>query len=613
MFSREDMDHMRPYQRYKACPPSLQRRIEESEAFLQAAALRAQQEKEAELERQKAIAEQEAVLRKEAEIQKEESEKAKRRATWFAWGAVVLAIMGVALAVFAYRQSQVAKRETENAVKSAEEAQIARDSATAQKAVAEAQRLIADSSAVVAREQTGIAQLKTKEAEANLDKAQKAESRALSALEQVQREKAATEEQRRKAEENAVLAKAAETRALEALEQVQREKAATEEQRRKAEENYRLAQEKTKEAEASANQARKALEDTQKALEEVVRLSLQEAEALIYRLNYAGAVEKIYSLVPLGVSKDRLATALLEPAFWYAETGDLPHAWGILDTAHQLAGRRLTVPRTKSLENLRSALRTLDVERTSFLESRYYPKMVAIKGGAFNMGSANGGDDGKPVREVEVSDFGMSETEVTWWQYGLYATAREGEVDMPEVPGWGLLGDNPVVNVSWYDAIEYANWLSGQMGLEKAYPETGGNTSWPGPGGAGYRLPTEAEWEYAAAGGAQQEYAGTDEEGALGDYAWYGGNSDFTRPVRAKRANPFGLYDMSGNACEWCWDGYGDYSSDAQTNPRGPSGAFFRVSRGGGWNYDAQGCRTSYRDGNAPSHRNYDLGFRLAL
>jgi formylglycine-generating enzyme required for sulfatase activity len=617
MFSREDMDHMRPYQRYKACPPSLQRRIEESEAFLQAAAIRAQQEKEAELVRQKAIAEQEAVLRKEAEIQKEVAEKAKRRATWFAWGAVVLAVLGVALAVYAYRQSQVAKRETANAVKSAKEAQIARDSATAQKAVAEAQRFIADSSAVVAREQTGIAQQKTKEAEANLDKAQKAESRALSALEQVQREKAATEEQRRKAEENAVLAKAAETRALEALEQVQREKAATEEQRRKAEENYRIAQEKTKEAEASADQARKALEDTQKALEEVVRLSLQEADELIKRLDYAGAVEKIYSLIPLGVSEDRLATALLEPAFWYAETGDLPHAWGILDTAYQLAGRRLVAP-GKSLENLRSALRTLDAEQDAFLQARYFPKMMPIKGGEFTMGSEGGESDEKPPHRVQVSDFQMAETETTWWQYGLYVTAREGEVDMPSAPGWGISGDNPVVNVSWYAAIEYANWLSGRMGVERAYPETGENSSWPGPGRPGYRLPTEAEWEYAAAGGKQQKYAGTDEEGVLGDYAWYDDNGGSrTRPVRSKKENPFGLYDMSGNVWEWCWDWYGEayYAQCAQQgvvqDPMGPSSGDYRVLRGGGWSSSSGDCRVSDRRSGYPSSEDYIGGFRV--
>jgi|GEM_PF-723919 len=493
--------------------------------------------------------------------------------------AVGAAVLGLALAGFAGWKSWVAHQEREKAVKSAEEARIARDSATAQKAAAEAQRLIADSSAVVAREQAGIAQQKTKEAEANLDKAQKAESRALSALKDVQKEKAATEEQRRKAEEN-----------------------------------YRIAQEKTKEAEASANQARNALEDTQKALEEVVRLSLREVDALIYGLDYAGAVEKIYSLIPLGVSEDRLATALLEPAFWYAETGDLPHAWGILDTAYQLAGRRLVAP-GKSLENLRSALRTLDAEQDAFLQARYFPKMMPIKGGEFTMGSEEY-DSEKPPHRVQVSDFQIAETETTWWQYGLYSTERK--VSMPIAPGWGISGDNPVVNVSWYAVIEYANWLSRRMGVERAYPETGRNTSWPGPGKPGYRLPTEAEWEYAAAGGKQEKYAGTDKEGAVGDYAWYYNNSGSrTRPVRSKKANPFGLYAMSGNVWEWCWDWYGAayYAQRAQQgvvqDPMGPSSGDYRVLRGGGWSYDSGDCRVSSRDDDYPSGGSSDFGFRV--
>ncbi len=169
------------------------------------------------------------------------------------------------------------------------------------------------------------------------------------------------------------------------------------------------------------------------------------------------------------------------------------------------------------------------------------------------------------------------------------------------------------MNVSWYDAIEYTNWLSGQMGLEKAYPETGENTFWPGPGGAGYRLPTEAEWEYAARGGEQQKYAGTDEEGALGDYAWYDNNSGGrTRPVRIKEVNPFGLYDMSGNVWEWCWDWYGEYEAEAQKDPIGPSSGDYRVLRGGSW-YDYSGsCRVSNRRSYDPSHEDDDLGFRVA-
>ena len=316
LFSREDIDHIRPYQRYKAYPGKLQRRIEESEASLDAEEKRIREEKDQELLREKERAEKEIGLRKEAEaerrkadVQREIAESAKRRATWFARGAGALALVGVALALFAWNQTRVAKNEKGKAEKSAQEAKAAQDTA-------EAQRLIADSNAVVAQKQTVLAEQKTQEAEENLVKAQKEEQRALVALQQVQREKAATEEQRRKAEDNLRKAQEAEQRALVALQQVQKEKAATEEQRRKAEDNYRIAQTKTQEAEASAAKARQALAETQRALGEVVRLSLRDAEGLIYRLEYAGALEKIYSLLPLEVSKEVLSSALMEPAFW---------------------------------------------------------------------------------------------------------------------------------------------------------------------------------------------------------------------------------------------------------------------------------------------------------
>jgi len=191
-------------------------------------------------------------------------------------------------------------------------------------------------------------------------------------------------------------------------------------------------------------------------------------------------------------------------------------------------------------------------------------------------------------------------------------------VDMPSAPGWGISGDNPVVNVSWYAVIEYANWLSGRMGVERAYPETGRNTSWPGPGRPGYRLPTEAEWEYAAAGGKQEEYAGTDKEGAVGDYAWYDENSGSrTRPVRNKKANPFGLYDMSGNVWEWCWDWYDAayYAQCAQQgvvqDPMGPSSGGNRVLRGGSLDDYYGYCRVSSRGSTGPWGEAYFLGFRV--
>ena len=454
--------------------------IEKSRAKVESEKAEAERQQAEALEKARAEAERERHLRDEAETARKESEQAKRRATWFARGAGALALVGVALALFAWNQTRVAK--------------AAQDTA-------EAQRLIADSNAVVAQKQTVLAEQKTQEAETNLFKAQKEEQRALLALQQVQKEKAATEEQRRKAEDN-----------------------------------YRIAQTKTQEAEASAAKARQALAETQRALGEVVRLSLQEADELVKRLDYVGALEKMYSLVSLGASKERLSSALVEPAFWYGETGDLSHGWGILDTAYQLVGRRLSMKGSKDLEGFRTALRDLDGGRYVFLQSRYFPDMVAIKGGDFTMGGENGEDDEKPPHLVSVSDFGMSKHEVTWWQYGMYATAeRERGIELPEFPSsWGdISGDNPVVNVSWYDALGYANWLSGRSGVDGVYKGLGtDDVEWEAGKRPGYRLPTEAEWEYAARGGNQQEWAGTNAEDSLGDYGWYDGNSGSrTRPV----------------------------------------------------------------------------------
>jgi formylglycine-generating enzyme required for sulfatase activity len=177
---------------------------------------------------------------------------------------------------------------------------------------------------------------------------------------------------------------------------------------------------------------------------------------------------------------------------------------------------------------------------------------------------------------------------------------------------WSNAGDNPVVNVSWYDAVGYANWLSRREG-EAVSITINADESYSVNLQKGYRLPTEAEWEYAARAGTDWIFSGCNTAEQLGDYAWYGKNSDSrTRPVGRKKPNLFGLYDMSGNVWEWCWDWHGDYPQNAEKDYAGPPGGVYRVLRGGSWFDDYYNCRSAVRNGGDPDVRVSVYGFRVS-
>jgi formylglycine-generating enzyme len=242
---------------------------------------------------------------------------------------------------------------------------------------------------------------------------------------------------------------------------------------------------------------------------------------------------------------------------------------------------------------------------TSYLAPLSIPAMVRVEGGTFQMGTANGGDDDeRPVHTVTVKSFYMGKYEVT---------QKEWQEVMRNNPS-NFKGDNlPVENVSYYNAIEYCNKLSQREGLTPAYSGSGDNITcdW---NANGYRLPTEAEWEYAAKGGngspGNYTYSGSN---TIGDVAWYVDNSGGrTQPVGTKAANSLGIHDMSGNVWEWCWDWYGGYSSGSQNDPRGASSGTSRVVRGGGWGYSAGALCSALRSYDYPSCRYGYLGFRLA-
>jgi formylglycine-generating enzyme required for sulfatase activity len=340
--------------------------------------------------------------------------------------------------------------------------------------------------------------------------------------------------------------------------------------------------------------------------EEIGKTYLYIAEKSISPLQYELALESAKAVAALGVLKLEVSRIYLEIAFWHGEAGNTLRATGILDSAALLLGKKID----RSTPH-RIAIETLDPIVYKKLMERYYPVMVPVEGGIFDMG-CDPGDRCEDLHKQEVSSFQMAKYETTWWQYFLFCKATGNEFKSPE---WSAEGDNPAVNVSWYDATAYCNWVSKQLGkreiIAKAAAE---NYSVPFRGG--YRLPTEAEWEYAAGGGikSRTQYAGTDDEGQLENFAWYSDNAGGrTQKVGTRNANPLGLHDMSGNVWEWCWDRYGDYPKKPQKDYLGLPDGSRRVVRGGSWDSFAERCRTAGRYYNNPGHRNSNLGFRLVF
>jgi formylglycine-generating enzyme required for sulfatase activity len=264
----------------------------------------------------------------------------------------------------------------------------------------------------------------------------------------------------------------------------------------------------------------------------------------------------------------------------------------------------------------------------SQLWAQYTPKMVAVPGGTFKMGDVLGTGDREeyPVREVKLDGFYMQATEVSFGQYDRFFA--ETWHFRPEDYAWGRGDTLPVMGVSWYDAVLFCNWLSLKEGLEPCYtidklkPDTRNlaimdvdkwtvTCNWQANG---YRLPTEAEWEYAARGGAQSSlYPGAGSY-LVDSVAWYSRNAEYrTRKMGTKRPNSLGLYDMTGNVAEWCWDWFASTYNPADTqNPTGPEGGRTRVVRGGSWMDEPNQLRVSYRSGRVPVERNMrHVGFRL--
>lgn len=239
----------------------------------------------------------------------------------------------------------------------------------------------------------------------------------------------------------------------------------------------------------------------------------------------------------------------------------------------------------------------------------YRPKMIPLRAGSFLMGSKTSPyDDERPQHEVVLTvPFQMSETEVTKGQY--QAVMGKNPSRFQNAPD---ATQRPVENVSFEDAARYCNKLSALEGAEACYQISGDEVQWPKKQECkGYRLPTEAEWEYAARAGQKTEYAGSDR---VDEVAWIYTNSEGqTHPVAKKNPNTWGLYDLSGNVWEWVWDKYGaSYKDAGSRDPIGVGVGSGRVVRGGSWSRDAEDARVADRYRIAPAYRGSYVGFRLA-
>ncbi len=509
-------------------------------------------------------------LRREAEearLREAEARRRQRRARIFAAGAIALALFAMGAFFWALRQTQVAR----------------------------AQRQIAQEQTTLANENADLAHKKTNEAEANAERARLA------------------------------------------LIEVQHQKDATEEQRQLAETNY--------------HDAQRALEAVRKANVLVVDVLLNKAREEIYHLNYDNALGILEKGLGLGVRQTELAHSLLELGYFFGETGAYTRAKNVLLRCDQLLTNQSVdhllnqiVPQKgeQNRQFIRNAVQKLDPGLFASYEQRYYPELLPVPGGSFLMGcdtmlepdfrdysNRSVLEDELPRFRVDLQDFHLGRTEMTFWQYFIYATSQGIDIINKKRAAfpWGLDGDNPAVNVSWFDAAHYANWLSKRMDKDTVYLFSNYRKEvWQGGDveydmwdvsiryeANGFRLPTEAEFEYAAKGGAKPDgtlYSGGNEIDSLG---WYFQNSnDRSHPVARKTPSKLGLYDLSGNVWEWCNDWIGPYPAEDRQNYAGLESGVKKAQRGGSFDDENFNCNVNARYAMRPWGFYYWSGFRLA-
>ncbi|MBV6440421.1 MAG: hypothetical protein DYG98_25510 [Haliscomenobacteraceae bacterium CHB4] len=377
----------------------------------------------------------------------------------------------------------------------------------------------------------------------------------------------------------------------------------------------------------------------------------EHARLDILSTNYDSALEKINVVNTLLPSSDSVKSVWFEIAFCYTETGHPDQAASLLDTIARLnndPGARAELRDVAGAESrlkartLRQIMKQLNPELYQRLLELYFPPAFGkIPGGKLVMG---GGAENEAYRTctVNIRPFELGTKEVTFFEFDLFCAAASHR--KPSDHGWGR-GKRPVVDVDWYDAVEYCNWRSRQEGLQEVYKidtssgtpsdrDAGARKCWPvrfDETADGYRLPTEAEWEFAAGNGEKRtlyswgdalptaqtggNVADETAQTKFPDWKIFQGYSDafpYTAPAGTFQPNDFGLFDMTGNVWEWCWDGYDEDFCRSHKKKRNDPYNGCRVLRGGSWGSFQQDCYVRRRFYNTADSRNFSIGFRLA-
>ena len=344
----------------------------------------------------------------------------------------------------------------------------------------------------------------------------------------------------------------------------------------------------------------------------------------------------------LGASRDTVEGLFYELAFCYTETNRLDRAAGLLDTLAQgrdnqtvqglLRAAAGQAPAQKA-SSLRQILQQLDPKRHGRATNRYLPPAAAnIPGGTFSLGAAPA-DEAQGTCPVRVNPFWLGKKEVTFFEYDLFCAATNRP--KPADQGWGR-GERPGIEVEWSDAVAYCTWRSRLEELQVGYVIGQGSDEKVtcNRNAKGHRLRMTHEWEFAAGNGEKQTrfaWGNGDPTGQTGgnvsdemaktkfpDWKSFAGYTDgfaYTAPTGSFPPNDFGLYDMTGNVWEWCWDRYDENYCRANKNrdaPKGPASGADQVLRGGSWGSYPTDCFVGRRFHHKPDTRNVGIGFRVA-